>query len=103
VRDPRDLPPAPCRLRRGGSSAGHKGLASIIDELGSTDFLRLYLGIGRPARREEVVDYVLGRPSGQEAGLLERGVARAAEGVLALLREPPEKVMNALNQADDRS
>ncbi len=103
VCDTLDLPPGACRLRRGGSSAGHKGLASIIESLGRSDFLRLYIGIGRPARSEEVVDWVLGAPVGAEAELLRQGEQRAAEGVLALLREEPEKVMNVLNQASARS
>jgi PTH1 family peptidyl-tRNA hydrolase len=103
VCDTLDLPPGACRLRRGGSSAGHKGLASIIEALDRADFLRLYVGIGRPARPEEVVDWVLGSPVGAEAELLRRGEQRAAEGVLALLREEPEKVMNVLNQAPARS
>ncbi len=103
VCDTLDLPPGLCRLRRGGSSAGHKGLASIIEALGQTDFLRLYIGIGRPARSEEVVDWVLGSPAGAEAELLQRGEQRAAEGVLALLHEEPEKVMNVLNQAPAHS
>jgi PTH1 family peptidyl-tRNA hydrolase len=102
VCDTLDLPPGQCRLRRGGSSAGHKGLVSIIAALGRSDFLRLYVGIGRPTRPEEVVDYVLGCPSGQEAEALQRGEERAAEGVLALLHEDPEKVMNALNQSPRR-
>jgi PTH1 family peptidyl-tRNA hydrolase len=103
VCDTLDLPPGSCRLRRGGSSAGHKGLASIIASLGRSDFLRLYIGIGRPSRPEEVVDWVLGTPVGAEAELLRRGEERAAEGVLALLHEEPERVMNVLNQGPGRS
>jgi PTH1 family peptidyl-tRNA hydrolase len=99
VCDTLDLPPGVCRLRRGGSSAGHKGLASVIEALGRSDFLRLYIGIGRPSRQAEVVDYVLGSPVGAEAEALHRGERKAAEGVLALLREDPQKVMNVLNQA----
>ncbi len=98
VCDTLDLPPGVCRLRQGGSSAGHKGLSSLINALGRSDFLRLYIGIGRPSRQEEVVDYVLGSPDGAETELLRRGEQRAAEGVLALLREDPQKVMNVLNQ-----
>jgi PTH1 family peptidyl-tRNA hydrolase len=103
VCDTLDLPPGSCRLRRGGSSAGHKGLASIIESLGRSDFLRLYIGIGRPERPDEVVDWVLGSPAGVEAELLRQGEQRAAEGVMALLREEPDKVMNVLNQAPARS
>ena len=100
VCDTLDLPPGQCRLRRKGSSAGHKGLSSIIASLGREDFMRLYIGIGRPglADREEVPDYVLTSPQGEEAERIEEAVATAAEAVLRLLAEEPEKVMNALNQ-----
>ena len=100
VCDTLDLPAGQCRLRRKGSSSGHKGLASIIARLGREDFMRLVIGIGRPdsGAPEAVVDHVLEPPSGREQELIEQGVAVAAEGVLRLLNEEPEKVMNALNQ-----
>ena len=96
VCDTLDLPPGQCRLRRKGSSGGHKGLASIISSLGRSDFLRLVIGIGRPV--DGVVDFVLSRPQGREAELIDQGVAAAAAGILRLLAEEPEKVMNDLNQ-----
>lgn len=49
VCDQMDLPPGLIRIRRGGSSAGHNGLKSLIDALGSSNFTRIYIGIGRPA------------------------------------------------------
>jgi PTH1 family peptidyl-tRNA hydrolase len=98
VCDTLDLPPGQCRLRRKGSSAGHKGLASIIRALGREDFMRLYVGIGHPGRSDAVVDYVLGVPSMADEALLAVGIERGAEAILALLREDPEKVMNGLNQ-----
>ena len=96
VCDTLDLPPGQCRLRRKGSSGGHKGLASIISRLGRSDFLRLVIGIGRPA--DGVVDFVLSRPQDREAELIDQGVVAAAAGILRLREEEPEKVMNALNQ-----
>jgi len=100
VCDTLDLPPGQCRLRRRGSSAGHRGLASLIDRLGGGNFMRLYIGIGRPAGGQEaVVAYVLSRPEGREAELLARAAAEAAEAILRLADEGPEKVMNALNQS----
>lgn len=100
VCDTLDLPPGQCRLRRRGSSAGHRGLASLIARLGGGNFMRLYIGIGRPAGGQEaVVEHVLSRPEGREAELLERAAAEAAEAILRLADEGPEKVMNALNQS----
>jgi PTH1 family peptidyl-tRNA hydrolase len=99
VCDTLDLPPGQCRLRRKGSSAGHKGLASLIEHLGHSDFMRLYIGIGRPAGGQEaVVEHVLSRAQGEEAKLIERAAATAAAAILRLAEEEPEKVMNALNQ-----
>jgi PTH1 family peptidyl-tRNA hydrolase len=98
VCDTLDLPVGQCRLRRRGSSAGHNGLASIIGRLGREDFMRLYIGIGRPGDPGEVVDYVLGRPDPREAREIGEALRRAAGAVVRLLHEEPEKVMNELNQ-----
>jgi len=59
IYDDLDLPLGTIRLRENGSSAGHKGMNSIIEQLGSSDFPRLRLGIGRPNGRMDVMDYVL--------------------------------------------
>ncbi len=59
IYDDLDLPLGTIRLRENGSSAGHKGMNSIIEQLGSADFPRLRLGIGRPNGRMDVMDYVL--------------------------------------------
>lgn len=54
------------RLKQAGGHGGHNGLRNIIAQLGSTDFYRLRLGIGHPGDRNEVVDYVLGKPSRED-------------------------------------
>jgi len=108
VCDTLDLPPGSCRLKTRGSSAGHKGLESIIRCSGSHEFLRLYIGIGRPAVRRpavrraaskrEVIDHVLGEFSPAEQNLIDRSFQKAEKGVLDLLVNPPERVMNNLNE-----
>jgi PTH1 family peptidyl-tRNA hydrolase len=97
VCDNLDLPPGSCRLKRGGGHAGHNGLKSVISHLGSTDFLRLYVGIGHPGKRSSVVDWVLGVPGEPEKGLIQDAVERAAAAIISLLTEQVEKVMNELN------
>lgn len=57
--DEMDLPLGRIKFKRGGSSAGHNGVESVMTELGSPDFWRLRLGIGRPAEKRDVVDFVL--------------------------------------------
>lgn len=61
VCDQMDLPVGMIRIRRGGSSAGHNGLKSLMGVLGSGDFIRIYIGIGRPMEGASVVEHVLGR------------------------------------------
>jgi PTH1 family peptidyl-tRNA hydrolase len=102
VCDSLDLPPGSCRLRQRGSSgatgSGHKGLISVISALGHGEFMRLYIGVGHPGNREEVVRYVLGEPDEKDWGRLAAAVEQAAQAVLRLVTEPPERVMHAVNQ-----
>lgn len=97
VCDTLDLAPGRIRLRRGGSSAGHNGLKSIIEETGSSDFMRLYIGVGRPRRRDEVVDYVLGQFSPEERQSVDSALTRGATALRDLLTQPFETVTNAIN------
>ncbi len=97
VCDNLDLPPGTCRLKKGGGDAGHNGLKSIINYIGTGDFLRLYLGIGHPGRKNTVVDWVLGEPEKHDAELLNASVALAAAGAQTLLVQKVEQVMNELN------
>ena len=65
VHDELDLPAGAIKLKEGGGHAGHNGLRDIISALGTSDFLRLRIGIGRPTTKEDVANYVLHAP-GQE-------------------------------------
>jgi PTH1 family peptidyl-tRNA hydrolase len=87
VHDEIDLPFGEIRTRLGGGLAGHNGLKSIKRELGSTEFMRVRVGVGRPSSTdpETVTGYVLGRfrqSKAEVAELIERGVT-AVERVLA--------------------
>lgn len=79
VHDDLDLPPGTARLKKGGGTAGHNGLDDIAAQLGTRDFWRLRLGIGHPGSRDEVVDYVLKRPSAEERAAIEHAIARSLE------------------------
>ncbi len=97
VADDMDLPLGKLRLRPGGSSGGHLGLQSIIDELGSQDFPRLRIGIGRPGGATAPVAHVLGKfPSGEELLVVE-AVERAAEALAVFLAEGIDTAMNRFN------
>jgi PTH1 family peptidyl-tRNA hydrolase len=66
VYDDLDLNVGQVRLKQGGGSAGHNGLNSIIEQLGSKEFWRLRIGIDKPANKDDVVNYVLGKPSPED-------------------------------------
>jgi PTH1 family peptidyl-tRNA hydrolase len=98
VCDSLDLPIGVCRLKRKGSSAGQKGLESVIKALKTQEFMRLRIGIGRPEQKSDVIGYVLGIPPPGEGNMLKEAVERAADGILQLVQDGPDRVMNVLNQ-----
>lgn len=92
-----DLPPGRIRIRNGGSDAGHNGLKSVIRFLGTGDFLRIYIGIGRPQADVSVIDHVLGIPENQQ--LINYGIKLASEAVIKLLNgESEDRVKNEFNR-----
>jgi len=100
VCDSLDLSPGNCRLRLRGSSGGQKGLESIIKALGTDDFMRLTVGIGRPSHKGKVIGHVLSAPRRDEADLIGDGVSKAANAVVDLIEHGPEKVMNDYNRRE---
>lgn len=95
--DELDLPPGAVRLKRGGGHGGHNGLRDIVEQLGSSDFLRLRLGIGHPGHRDAVVGYVLHPPSVDDKRLLEDAIADALRELPRIIEGQVEKAMHALH------
>jgi PTH1 family peptidyl-tRNA hydrolase len=96
VHDELDLPYGRVRLKVGGGHAGHNGLRSIKAELGSGDFARLRVGIGRP-ERGDVSDYVLSEFTGEDREFLPDTIERAVGALRATLRDGPRRAMNEVN------
>lgn len=97
VLDDLDLEPGRLRLRAKGGSGGHKGLQSIIDELGTDDFARLRIGIGK-VPNGETVDYVLSRFAPEEEELIKDTVQRAAEALCVWAASGIDRAMNQYNR-----
>ena len=96
VTDDMALEPGRIRIRSKGSAGGHNGLSDIIGKLGSNEFGRLRVGIGR----SEVIaakDYVLGRPTSDERGAIEKAIEAAEQGLLCWIREGIDVAMNRFN------
>ncbi|MGE5544710.1 MAG: aminoacyl-tRNA hydrolase [Bacillota bacterium] len=96
VMDDLDLEAGSIRLRARGGSGGHKGLQSIIDCLGTQDFSRLRVGIGRPSD-EDVIDWVLTRFGQDEEELMKPAINRAVEALKLWVVLGIEKAMNRYN------
>jgi peptidyl-tRNA hydrolase, PTH1 family len=103
VVDDADLPIGEIRLRMRGSSGGHHGLESIEKHLGSREFPRLRIGIGRKDGAREITKHVLGRFSSTEAKLADKVLSVAGDQVECWLRAGIEKAMNQFNGVVDDS
>ena len=105
IHDDLDLPVGKIRLRLGGSSGGHKGIDSIIARLGTRDFYRIRVGIGRPdsaetseaAKEEAVIAYVLSDFTPEERKIIEDTLPRVSEAIVCLFAEGLTAAMNKYN------
>jgi PTH1 family peptidyl-tRNA hydrolase len=97
VHDDMDLPVGRVRIRPGGGAGGHRGVSSIIDELGERNFRRVRLGIGHPQPGDDPVSFVLSPFAPAEESAITSAIARAAEAVDVLLAEGTASAMNRFN------
>lgn len=95
--DDADLPLGEIRLRPSGSSGGHHGLESIEQHLGSREYARLRIGIGRKDGRREISGHVLGKLSATELEFMEKILTRATDQVEAWLKHGLQKAMSQFN------
>ena len=79
VHDELDIPAGELRFKKGGGNAGHNGLKSITQLLGTPDFYRLRIGIGRPPQKGDVINWVLGRPCSEDADKIRTVTDKALE------------------------
>jgi len=100
--DDLNLPPGSLRIRPAGSDGGHKGLRSIIEELGNQDFPRLRLGIGLPPPELDAADFVLLPMSREELDRFTPTIERAAQVVQCWLEQGIEASMNLFNSRDEQ-
>jgi len=100
VHDELDLLPGQAKLKRAGGHAGHNGLRDIQAQIGSADFWRLRLGIGHPRSlqlEQEVVDFVLHRPSREHRRSIDEAIERGLEAVPLLVQGDAEAAMHRLH------
>lgn len=96
VYDDMDLPVGTIRVRARGRPAGHRGMASVVEALGTLEVPRVRVGIGRPW--SDAVDHVLSRFEPEERAAVEEAVERAADAVEAVLRDGIHRAMDRFNR-----
>lgn len=97
VHDELDIALGEVRVKSGGGTAGHNGLASLVSHLSQKDFVRVRVGISRPPGRQNPVDFVLGRFSARERKELAFVVETAADAVERVIEIGVERAMNEIN------
>jgi PTH1 family peptidyl-tRNA hydrolase len=103
IHDDMDIPFGSLRIRPSGGSGGQRGLGSTIEKLGSQDFARLRMGIGRPPGRMDPKDYVLQSFSSGEQPTLDTVLDAATDASLTFVREGLDTAMNRFNGAVEKN
>ncbi|HKE61508.1 MAG TPA: aminoacyl-tRNA hydrolase [Nitrospira sp.] len=97
IHDDLDLEPGRLRIKQAGGHGGHNGIKSVVEALGTPQFVRLKIGIGRPAPRQDSADYVLELASKDEMEIFEPCLERAVDAMECLIHRGTEVAMNQFN------
>ena len=99
IYDDVSLPVGKLRIRKGGSAGGHNGLKNIIQHLGTDQFPRIKVGVGSPKQAGfEVVDWVIGKPMGEDQKVLTDALDRVVTAVPVLISQGVDRAMNRFNR-----
>jgi PTH1 family peptidyl-tRNA hydrolase len=102
VHDELDLPVGQLRLKKGGGTAGHHGLDSIVRSLATLDFYRVRSGVGKPGHTGETVNWVLDRLPKDDAEALRAAEEEAGDAALSIIHEGLDRAMNRHNTRGEK-
>ena len=97
IYDDIDIEKGKIKLRKKGGPGSHNGMKSVIQELQSTDFIRIRVGIGQPEFKKDMINYVIGNVPDEEQKVLQEGTQKAAEAVEEILKNGIDIAMNKFN------
>ena len=97
IYDDIDLDKGRVKIRKFGSAGTHNGMKSVVDYLGSENFARIRVGIGKPDYKGDLMNYVIGYVPEEEKEILDKGCITAKEGVIEILKNGIDKAMNKIN------
>ena len=101
IYDDIDTDPGTIRIRKSGSAGSHKGMISIIENIGTEDFVRVRVGIGRPEDTSDMIYYVIGAIPEEEVKVLDEGTTIAKEAIIEILKTNVDMAMNKFNKKKD--
>ena len=97
IYDDMDIDPSVIKIRKKGGSGGHNGMKSIIQHIGTEEFTRIRIGIGRPKEECDKINYVIGSVNKEQHNILQKGVSLASEAVENIVKNGVDKAMNKFN------
>ena len=97
IYDDMDIEKGAIKIRKKGGPGSHNGMKSIVENLGSKEFPRIRIGIGKPDNEYDKINYVIGYVSKEEMEILEEGVKKAADAVIEILKNDVDTAMNKFN------
>lgn len=97
IYDDMDIEPGKIKIRKKGSSGGHNGMKSIIQMIGTEEFPRIRIGIGRPVHSGDEINHVIGAIPEDEIPLLDKGIEKAKDAVIEILKNGVDIAMNKFN------
>ncbi len=97
IYDDMDIEPGKIKVRKKGSAGGHNGIKSIIQQLGTEEFGRIRIGIGRPEHKGDEINYVIGAIPEEDNIKLKEGIEKARDAVIELLKNGIDSSMNKFN------
>lgn len=97
IYDDMDIEPGKVKIRKKGSAGGHNGMKSIIQMLGTEDFPRIRIGIGRPEHKGDDINYVIGNIPDEAKNTLEEATQKAKDIVIEILKNGIDQAMNKFN------
>ncbi|MBL8073253.1 MAG: aminoacyl-tRNA hydrolase [Nitrospira sp.] len=101
IHDDLDLEPGRLRIKLAGGYGGHNGIKSLIEALGTPQFIRLKIGVGRPAPGQDSADYVLEPVTRDELAVFEPCLERAVDALECLIHRGPDVAMNQFNVREE--
>ena len=97
IYDDIDIEKGKIKLRKKGGAGSHNGMKSVVEELNTTDFARIRVGIGQPEFKSDMINYVIGKVPEEEQKILKEGTHKAAEAVEEILKNGIDIAMNKFN------